>query len=142
LDDNGKGKTEYFNKDRKDQNGIPLAYDEGDVTSRWASCYDVKPPTLAVTLRFPNEYNEIQLCPWYLTLERGFRLKELASGQTVFSTLSKVFLPSPVDACVLMDKVIVHELTHTKQAFPSTIDLDLDNGPYGKITSFLCANLR
>jgi hypothetical protein len=36
----------------------------------------------------------------------------------------------PIGALVLMDKVIVHELTHTSQAFPATVDMS--ENPYGK----------
>jgi hypothetical protein len=124
----------YVNKDRNN-----LAYVTGEVTSRFASCYDLKPPTLMVTMRMgPNEYSEIQICPWFLQQARGLKFTDLAHiGQYSYALLSKWKLPkeakkfyTPLDTYLLMDKVIVHELTHADQAYPATTDLSED--PYGK----------
>jgi hypothetical protein len=124
-DDNGKFKDEFFNKQRLDASGLGLAYNPGDIESRWAHCYDKIEPTLMITMRLGAGYSEIQICPWIF-----------------LGTLSKVILPvvaklvyAPIDVFILMDKVIVHELTHTSQAYPATKDMRPD--PYGKITSFL-----
>ncbi|KAF1846476.1 uncharacterized protein K460DRAFT_406679 [Cucurbitaria berberidis CBS 394.84] len=124
----------YINKDRN------VAYEKGDLSKpggRFGNCYDIKDPTMMVTLTAGKEFSEIQICPWYLRKARGFKFKDLADiPASIYSALGKVAIPTmaklkytPIDIFLLMDKVIVHELTHTEQAFPAT--KDLDPKPYG-----------
>jgi len=61
------------------------------------------------------------------------------TNQPFYATLSKVVIPvaaklfyTPIDVFMLMDKVIVHELMHTHQAYP--LAADLQPNPYGKNT--------
>ena len=61
-------------------------------------------------------------------------------NQPFYATLSKLVIPAaakikytPIDVFILMDKVIVHELMHTHQAYPATVDLGAE--PYGKNTT-------
>ena len=128
----------YINKDRNN-----LAYDTHELESRFAHCYDLVEPTLMITMRFINQYNEIQICPWFLRKSRGFKVTDLVdTNQPFYSSLSKLVIPvaaklkyTPIDVFILMDKVIVHELMHTYQAFPATVDLSSE--PYGKNTPLL-----
>jgi hypothetical protein len=121
-----------INKDRN------LAYNKEDTKSRFLNCYDLKPPTLMITMRFTNEFNEIQICPWFLRKARGFKFVDLMdTSQPFYSLVSRVAIPlaartmyTPIDAFLLMDKVIVHELTHTQQSIPATVDQQPN--PYGK----------
>ncbi|KAH8724711.1 hypothetical protein GQ44DRAFT_727499 [Phaeosphaeriaceae sp. PMI808] len=89
-----------------------------------------------------GQFNEIQICPWFLEKSRGFKFSDLLDllHQPFVAFLSRMAVPAaarllytPIDAFVLMDKVIVHELTHTDQAYltdrMSTVDLGDD--PYG-----------
>lgn len=126
--DNGR----YVNKDRNN-----LVYDTNELESRFAHCYDLKEPTLMITMRFAYQYTEIQICPWFLRKSRGFKVTDLVdTNQPFYATLSKVVIPvaaklryTPIDVFILMDKVIVHELMHTHQAYPATMDLSSE--PYG-----------
>lgn len=129
--DNGR----YVNKDRGN-----LAYDTNELESRFAHCYDLKDPTLMITMRFVYQYTEIQFCPWFLRKSRGFKVTDLVDvNQPFYAALSKVVIPvaarllyTPIDVFILMDKVIVHELMHSHQAYPATVDLSSE--PYGKNT--------
>lgn len=128
----------YVNKNRSN-----LAYDTNELESRFAHCYDLKDPTLMITMRFVHQYTEIQICPWFLRKSRGFKVTDLVdTNQPFYATLSKVVIPvaakilyTPIDVFILMDKVIVHELMHTHQAYPATVDLSSE--PYGKNTPLL-----
>jgi hypothetical protein len=140
------GKDIYRNKDRD------IRYNPHDKMSSFAFCYDLLPPTLALTMTgFEGQFNEIQICPWFLEKSRGFKVSDLsdishATHQPVFAALSRMALPAvsraiytPIDSFVLMDKVIVHELTHSDQAYLpdhySTIDLG--DKPYGEHPPFI-----
>lgn len=122
----------YINKNRSN-----LAYDPHELESRFAHCYDLTEPTLMITMRFVNLYTEIQICPWFLRKSRGFKVTDLVdTNQPFYATLSKLVIPvaakilyTPIDVFILMDKVIVHELMHTHQAYPLTVDLGSE--PYG-----------
>lgn len=122
----------YVNKDRNN-----LVYDTNELESRFAHCYDLVEPTLMITMRFVYQYTEIQICPWFLRKSRGFEVTDLVdTNQPFYATLSKVVIPvaakllyTPIDVFMLMDKVIVHELMHTHQAYPLTGDLQPN--PYG-----------
>lgn len=122
----------YVNKNRSN-----LAYDPHELESRFAHCYDLMEPTLMITMRFVNLYTEIQICPWFLRKSRGFKVTDLVdTNQPFYATLSKLVIPvaakikyTPIDVFILMDKVIVHELMHTHQAYPLTVDLGPE--PYG-----------
>jgi hypothetical protein len=69
---------------------------------------------------------------------RGFKVTHLVSmDQPFYTSLSRVVMPfavkllyTRVDTFALMDKTIVHELTHTFQALPSTENTKSD--PYGR----------
>jgi len=123
------------NKDRGNR-----VYDPEELESKFASCYNLKPPTLMMTMTFIGEYNEIQICPWFLRKSRGFKFTDLQdTSQPFYAFISRLAIPvlamikyKPIDALVLMDKVIVHELTHTSQAAPAT--RDMTNDSYGKQT--------
>jgi hypothetical protein len=125
----------YRNKDRD------ILYKIGNLDSpggRFANCYDLNPPTLMITLNVLGKHSEIQICPWFLTNVRGYQLKDLSSLPTsAYHLLSKIALPvaakavyTPIDSFSLMDKTILHELTHTDQSNPVTVDLG--RHPYGK----------
>jgi hypothetical protein len=126
----------YINKDRN------IFYKTGELGfpgGRFANCYDLKPPTLMITFTVPNVYSEIQICPWFLTNVRGYQFRDLPSlGSSFYHLLSKIALPgvaktvyTPIDSFSLMDKTIVHELTHTDQLMPPTVDLQ--PYAYGKL---------
>jgi hypothetical protein len=130
-------KTEYVNKDRN------IVYKEGELTSpggSFANCFDILEPTMMLTLTVPDQYSEIQICPWYLRKARGFRFRDLTDipsaamqglGKLAIPALGKAFY-TPIDMFVLTDKMIVHELTHTDQAvFPTQ---DMAPKAYGKLT--------
>jgi hypothetical protein len=134
-----KKEGRYRNKDRD------IFYKERDLTfpgGRFANCYDLIPPALMVTLTVPGKYSEIQICPWFLASTRGYKIKDLSSiPGSAYYAISKAAVPivakvvyTPIDSFSLMDKTIVHELTHTDQSIPPTKDLDEDQGPYGKRT--------
>lgn len=122
----------YINKDRNN-----LAYDTNELESRFAHCYDLVEPTLMITMRFIYQYTEIQICPWFLRKSRGLKVTDLVdTNQPFYATLSKLVIPvaakllyTPIDVFILMDKVIVHELMHTHQAYPLAVDLSSE--PYG-----------
>lgn len=131
---NGEGN--YVNKDRG------IEYKDGELTrpgGRFANCFSVNPPALMVTLTVPTDahHSEIQICPWFLRQARGFRIKDIQHiPSSVWGGLSKVAIPvsaklqySPIDIFILADKTIVHELTHTSQAYPAT--RDMGEKPYG-----------
>ncbi|KAH8693463.1 hypothetical protein GQ44DRAFT_832706 [Phaeosphaeriaceae sp. PMI808] len=126
-----KKEGKYINKDRN------IVYKPTDLTSRFAHCYDLSPPTLMITFTVPGLYSEIQICPWFLTNVRGYKLKDLASlGSSFYHLISKVVVPvvaktvyTPIDSFALMDKTIVHELTHTDQLVQPTVDVEPK--PYG-----------
>jgi hypothetical protein len=131
------GPKKYLNTDRG------LEYDPEDKIDRFARCYDVNPPTLAITLTWDGQYSEIQICPWFLGKSRGFKLSDLSSlsNQPFLASLSRIVVPvaakmfyTPLDSIVLMDKVIAHELTHTDQAsIPLRLaTIDVSDDPYGK----------
>ncbi|KAH7348139.1 hypothetical protein BKA66DRAFT_447432 [Pyrenochaeta sp. MPI-SDFR-AT-0127] len=131
----GKNKAgDYINKDRN------VAYTKGELSKpggRFGNCFDIKDPTMLITLTVWNHYSEIQFCPWYLRSARGFKIRDLADlPSSVYTSLSKIVIPAaaklkftPIDLFLLTDKTIVHELTHTQQAFPAT--KDLQPTPYG-----------
>jgi hypothetical protein len=95
-----------------------------------------------VTMRIYGEYNEIQICPWYLRKARGFKVTDLVSmDQPFYTSLSRVVMPfaakflyTPVDTFVLMDKTIVHELTHTFQALLSLRGRNVDHCCTGRVS--------
>jgi hypothetical protein len=128
-----RGDGRYVSKDRNN-----LAYNTKDLTSQFAHCYDISEPTLMITIRFGSEFSKIQICPWFLRKSRGFKFTNLVDlHQFGYSTLSRLAIPiaartifTPIDSFLLTDKVIVHELTHTTQGYPSTIDIS--NEPYGR----------
>jgi hypothetical protein len=138
-----KKSVQYFNKERN------IVYDPNDLTSpggSYANCFDIHSPTMMVTLTFPkrkeedvNKFSEIQICPWFLRKARGFKLKDLSDFKSsTFSALSQIAIPvvaalsyRPIDMFVLVDKMIVHELTHTLQALYPTIDMEPE--AYGKL---------
>jgi hypothetical protein len=131
------GHDKYLNKDRN------LEYDPQDKIDRFARCYDVNPPTLAITMTWSGQFSEIQICPWFLGKSRGFAMSDLSSlsKQPFLAALSRFTVPvvakmayTPLDSFVLMDKVIVHELTHTDQAsIPLRFATDDSKpDPYGK----------
>ena len=134
----GKNKAgEYINKDRN------VAYKKGELSKpggRFGNCFDIKEPTIMITLTVPNGYSEIQICPWYLRSARGFKIRDLTDvPSSAFASLSKAVIPiaarikyTPIDLFVLTDKIIIHELTHTPQAWPAT--KDLAPTPYGELT--------
>ncbi|KAF2272617.1 uncharacterized protein EI97DRAFT_461869 [Westerdykella ornata] len=125
----------YYNKD------LNVAYELGTITNRFSSCFDLTPPTLAVTLNVPNHRTEIQICPWFMTTARGFKfrdLKELRASSWSYGVLAKILMPpisaikyTPIDAFALMDKVILHELTHTTASGGRTPAEDMSDDPYG-----------
>jgi hypothetical protein len=146
IDPAGKEQSEYANKDRG------IGYRAGSLDrpgGRFGNCFDVKEPTLMVTLNPADlgKFSEIQICPWYLKNARGFRFRDLADvPSSLFASVSKWKLPSeakknytPLDMFVLTDKIIVHELTHTDQARPGTSDMDPT--PYGESTPHSLNNL-
>ncbi|KAI4949074.1 hypothetical protein J4E91_005537 [Alternaria rosae] len=117
---------EYVNKDRNN-----LAYNPKELKSEFAHCYNIEQPTLMITMTTTGGHSEIQICPWFLRKSRGFKFTDLQdTSQPFYAMLSKLIIPiaavtryRPIDALVLMDKVIVHELTHTTQARPATSDM-------------------
>ncbi|KAH7095929.1 hypothetical protein FB567DRAFT_544185 [Paraphoma chrysanthemicola] len=125
----------YWNKDRN------MVYKLDEITSpggRFANCMDLTSPALMIT--FTNtefKYSEIQICPWFLSKVRGYKFKDLSSlPSAVFSLVARVAVPiaarvmyTPIDSFSLMDKTLVHEMTHTDQFSPPTIDVEGD--PYG-----------
>ncbi|KAF2687476.1 hypothetical protein K458DRAFT_386292 [Lentithecium fluviatile CBS 122367] len=121
----------YINKNRN------LAYKPKELESRFAHCYNLREPTLMITMTWTGEYSKIQICPWYLRNARGYKVMGLIDlNQPFYTAMSKTVIPiaakfvyTPIDAFVLMDKAIVHELTHTSHAHPSTVDMKPD--PYG-----------
>lgn len=137
--------TVYKNKDR----GID--YKEGEAKhpgGRFAHCYDTTPPTLMITFTVSiTQYSEIQICPWFLSYARGYKVKDMSSlPASIFTAISKIAIPiaartayTLIDVFSLMDKTIVHELTHADQHIPTLRDVDPD--PYGK-HYFLQVRLR
>jgi len=127
----------YVNKDRNN-----LAYNENELNSEFAHCYSLQQPTLMITMTTLEGHSEIQICPWFLRKSRGFKFTDLQdTSQPFYAMLSRLIIPfaartlyRPIDALVLMDKVIVHELTHTSQAMPAT--RDMTDEPYGKHMTF------
>ncbi|KAF1828488.1 hypothetical protein BDW02DRAFT_635139 [Decorospora gaudefroyi] len=130
------GDERYLSKDRN------LEYNVEDKVDRFAGCYDVRPPTLAVTMTFDGQFSEVQICPWFLGQSRGFKLSDLSSlsNQPFVAFLSRLAIPAvakllytPIDSFVLTDKVIAHELTHTDQASLSDhfSTIDVGDKPYG-----------
>jgi hypothetical protein len=122
----------YVNKDRN------LAYSPKQMENRFASYYSIREPTLMITMTWGTDHSEIQICPWFLRKSRGFKFTDIQdTSQSFYALLSRIAIPvvarvvyKPIGALVLMDKVIVHELTHTSQAFPATVDMS--ENPYGK----------
>jgi hypothetical protein len=133
---------QYRNKDRD------IIYKKGELDfpgGRFANCYDLKEPTLMITMTILGQYSEIQICPWFLTNVRGYQFKDLSSlPSTAYHLLGKIAIPvaakalyTPIDSFSLMDKTILHELTHTDQLMPVTVDIQPN--PYGKhIVSSSC----
>lgn len=116
----------YRNKDRN------IDYKVGEISSRFANCYDKKQPTLMITFTVSiTQYSEIQICPWFLAYARGYNRKDLESLPTrTFTAASKIVIPiaartkyTSIDVFSLMDKTIVHELTHTDHHIPVLSDL-------------------
>lgn len=54
------GDKRYLNKVRN------FEYNVEDKIDRFARCYDVNPPTLAITMTFDGQFSEVQICPWFL----------------------------------------------------------------------------
>jgi hypothetical protein len=135
--------VQYFNKERN------IVYGAKDLTSpggSYANCFDIKESTMMITLTFAKtkednseKFTEIQICPWFLRKARGFKFKDLADFKSsAFTALSQVAIPvmallkfRPIDMFVLVDKMIVHELTHTPQALYPTIDMEPE--AYGEL---------
>jgi hypothetical protein len=81
----------------------------------------------------PNKPSQVQICPWFINWMKSVDTKDFEDAkmkakiyQGVSSTLSKMHtLLTPIDVVSLLDKVILHELSHTRVAGES---LDVD-GP-------------
>jgi hypothetical protein len=119
---------QYFNKDRN------VVYKADELTSpggSYANCFDIRDSTMMVTLKVKEKFSEIQICPWFLRKARDFKFRDLGDFKSLaFTTLSRVAIPivawtmyRPIDLFLLVDKMIVHELTHTEQALYPTIDM-------------------
>ncbi|KAF2111176.1 hypothetical protein BDV96DRAFT_188696 [Lophiotrema nucula] len=123
---------QYYNKD------TDYVYPESEITSRWASCFDLIEPTLAITTNPDRGPSEIQICPWYLSKARGVKFRDFKSINAItWGALARVSMPlvssffyTPIDAFHLFDKVLLHELTHTYQ-FGRAIDMGNPGSPYG-----------
>jgi hypothetical protein len=96
-------------------------YPEGEITGRWASCYDLQPPTLMITTNPIVDLSlgsEIQICPWFLTQSRDWKISDLKSlNKVVWGGLAEIVMPAvtkvqytPIDAFSLFEKVALHEV--------------------------------
>ncbi|GME51410.1 hypothetical protein GTA08_BOTSDO07478 [Neofusicoccum parvum] len=97
-----------------------------DTQSEWRDCFDFLPNTLAYThnptARYPSQ---IQICPWFITWAKGNRYQTWEDVQKKAKFFEKA-LPylskwpfTPIDAESLLDKVILHEMTHTRAGWMS-----------------------
>ena len=100
-----------------------------DITSKWADCFGVLSPTLAITTN-PGQtignptgsLSEIQICPWFLSKQRGFKFRDFKSANALLiGTLARAAVPvvqklvyAPIDAFSLFDKVLLHEVCVAK----------------------------
>ncbi|KAJ5455566.1 uncharacterized protein N7458_003830 [Penicillium daleae] len=83
-------------------------------------------PTVAYTWNSPNKDKppQIQICPWFINWMKSVDTHSLKDAQpkalfwrAVSTSLSKMHtLLTPIDVDSLLDKVILHELTHTRVA--------------------------
>jgi hypothetical protein len=81
---------------------------------------------VAYTWNSPNEDKppQIQICPWFINWMKSVDTHSLKDAQpkalfwrAVSTSLSKMHtLLTPIDVDSLLDKVILHELTHTRVA--------------------------
>lgn len=93
-------------------------YPDGEITNRWASCFDLLPPTLMITTNPDGQHSEIQICPWFLRKARGFKYTDFKSvNAVVWGGLAKLVMDkiadkqyTPIDAFQLFDKVLLHEV--------------------------------
>lgn len=101
-----------------------------DITSKWADCFDLLPPTIMITTN-PGQIannpigslSEIQICPWFLSKERGFKFRDFKSLNALLTgSLARAAMPlvskalyTPIDAFSLFDKVLLHEVCITKR---------------------------
>ncbi|EKG11797.1 hypothetical protein MPH_11293 [Macrophomina phaseolina MS6] len=102
----------------------------------WQDCKDFLPTTFAYTHNPRGQkFSQVQICPWFLGWAKG---KEFNSWEDV-QTKAKVFnwaVPkltsgwplTAIDAASLFDKVLLHELTHTRSG-GSTTDVGGGSNP-------------
>lgn len=85
-----------------------------------------------------NKPSQVQLCPWFINWMKSVDTNTLKDAQkkarfyeTVSKALSKMHtLLTPIDVDSLLDKVILHELTHTR---PGGESLDVDGPSFLKV---------
>lgn len=91
------------------------------MTDRFNECFKVSTNAPAmVTINPDGGPSEIQICPWYLTVERGFKYVDFKSVNavvwgglhTIGDALSgiKNFFKRPIDAFQHFDITILHEV--------------------------------
>lgn len=106
-----------------------------------AACKGWKPPTLAYTQVWKNERkaSQIQLCPWMLDWAKKIKglidAKDLNKKAKTVEFLANFavnhdFVLTPIDIESILDKVILHEMTHTIVGGEST---DIDESSVLKI---------
>ncbi|OBT84547.1 hypothetical protein VE02_06807 [Pseudogymnoascus sp. 03VT05] len=84
--------------------------------------------------------SQITLCPWFLSYVQGLKFPNCGTwrqklvgllGRPIAQISAKVWPFTPIDLLSLFDKVVVHELTHTRhggKTFDSPVDVNAGSG--------------
>jgi hypothetical protein len=106
------------------------------------ACKGILPPTLAYTMPWidnKDKASQIQLCPWLLNWAKKLdgliaENKVDKKGKYVEKIANKMvehdFVLSPIDIESVLDKLILHEMQHTKVA---NLAVDMDESSVKKI---------
>lgn len=86
------------------------------------SCESARPTVAYTLISGRSNPSEVQLCPWFIDWMRKDEIEsalEVPRKSQFYSALSKRLvkmdtLSSPIDVMSLLDKVILHELMHTR----------------------------
>ncbi|PKY00046.1 hypothetical protein P168DRAFT_285561 [Aspergillus campestris IBT 28561] len=141
----------YCGLDRFEEREDGLWYDKDidDVLEKdesFGACKGAEPTVAYVLVSPGNTPSQLQLCPWFIEWMQGINIKNVhkVDKKSVFwKILSKGLVKmkavlTPMDVASLLDKVILHELTHTRNAGESD---DVD-GPSFKTVKYTWKRCR